>query len=294
MLAAGCSPTRGRSSGSEGTLPSGGITDENAPRVNLHRGGHGPPLVLLHGLGSTLRAWSPVLPALERTHDVLALDLPGFGESPPLRGRSTVPSLTDAVEEVLDATGLEDVHVAGNSLGGWIALELARRGRTRSVVAISPAGMWTGRESAYAHRLLWVLRSIARLVAPCAEELTRTRAGRVAALSSMMRRPWREDQGEAAYALRALAKAPGWDETHAWTFSHSARGLEDISCPVRIAWGSRDLLLLPRQGPRFVRVIPGAELHPLPGLGHVPMSDDSALVARTIAEFSAGAEQGGR
>jgi pimeloyl-ACP methyl ester carboxylesterase len=249
--------------------------------------------MLLHGLGSTLRAWSPVMAALQRSHDLLALDLPGFGESPALRERSTVPSLTDAVERVLDGAGLDTAHLAGNSLGGWIALELARRGRARSVVALSPAGMWTERESAYAHRALAVHRAVARVLAPHAEVLTRTAAGRGTFLSSMMTRPWRADPNEAAYAIRALAWAPGWRETHAWTFSHSARGLEEIRCPVRIAWGTRDLLLLPRQGPRFVRRIPGAELRPLPGLGHVPMSDDADLVARTIGEFTARAGDGG-
>jgi pimeloyl-ACP methyl ester carboxylesterase len=248
--------------------------------------------VLLHGLGSTLRAWAPVTPILEQAHDVVALDLPGFGESAPMRERSTVPSLADAVERTLDGLGLDVVHVAGNSLGGWIALELARRGRARSVVGLSPAGMWTARESAYAHRSLAFHRAAAVGVAPLAEVLTRTAAGRIASLSSMMARPWRADPKESAYAIRALATAPGWSETHGWTFSHRASGLEGIRCPVRIAWGTKDRLLLPRQGPRFVRVIPRAELRPLPGLGHVPMSDDADLVASTIADFAAAADNG--
>lgn len=247
--------------------------------------------MLLHGLGSTLRAWAAVTPILEQGHDVVALDLPGFGESPPMRERSTVPSLADAVERTLDGLGLNVVHVAGNSLGGWIALELARRGRARSVVGLSPAGMWTARESAYAHRILAFYRAAAVRVAPRAELLTRTAGGRIASLSCMMARPWRVDPEESAYAIRALATAPGWSETHEWTLSHRA-SLEGIRCPVRIAWGTRDRLLLPRQGPRFVRVIPGAELRPLPGVGHVPMSDDAGLVASTIADFTAAADNG--
>lgn len=271
-----------------------GVDDD--PALNLHRGGHGEPLLLLHGLGSTLRAWAPVMPALERAHEVLAPDLPGFGESPPLPPgrRSTVPSLADTTEAVLDELGMETAHIAGNSLGGWIALELGRRGRARSVVGLSPAGMWTARESAYAHRSLSVQRAIAARLAPYAAALTRTAAGRTALMSSMMTRPWRADRDEAAYAIRALAAAPGWDETHAWTSSHGAHGLEEVRCPVLIAWGARDMLLLPRQGRRFARRIPGAELRRLPGLGHVPMSDDAELVARTITEFAARAEHQGR
>src|SRR3982751_6114114 len=117
-----------------------------------HRAGSGDPLLLLHGLGLTWRCWRPVLPELERAHDVVAMDLPGFGAAPPLpRGsRPTVEALSDAIEGALDeAAGLDAVHVAGNSLGGWIAIELARRGRARSVVALAPAGFELPPERAY-------------------------------------------------------------------------------------------------------------------------------------------------
>lgn len=229
--------------------------------------------------------------SLERSHDVLALDLPGFGESPslPPGRRSTVPALADAVEHELAALGLEAPHLAGNSLGGWIALELARRGRARSVVALSPAGMWTARENAYATRLLRLQRSVAERLAPYAEAITGTAAGRAALFAGVTSRPWRLDPGEAAYAVPAAARAPGWRETLGWMSSNRASGLHEIRCPVRIAWGERDRLLLPRQGPRCVRLIPGAELRPLPGLGHIPMSDDPELVDRTIAELTSGA-----
>ena len=282
----------------ERAIPAGSVrtvAGSEPSGLNLHRTGSGEPLLLVHGIGSTLRAWSPVIPLLEHRHDVLAVDLPGFGESPPMPGgrRSTVPSLVDAVERMLDAAGLDGVHLAGNSLGGWVALELARRGRARSVVGLSPAGMWTRREIAYASRALSIQRAAAERLAPYAERLTRPTAGRTALLAAVMSRPWRADPDEAAYALRALAGASGWHETLAWTSSHRAEGVEEIDCPVLIAWGTRDTLLLPRQGPRYVRRIPDAELRPLPGLGHVPMSDDAALVARTIADFAAAARRAG-
>src|SRR5215207_7267465 len=100
------------------------------------------PLLLIHGLGLSRRSWKPVLPILTREHEVLAIDLPGFGAASPLPDRRpTVDALTDAVEAELDVTGVDRVDVAGNSLGGWIALELARRGRARSAVALSPSGL---------------------------------------------------------------------------------------------------------------------------------------------------------
>src|SRR5712691_7644762 len=124
------------------------------PCTHQHRGGAGEPLVLIHGIGSTWRVWKPVLPALEAEHEVLALSLPGYGESPPLEEEATVPALVDAVERELDAAGWDTAHVAGNSLGGWITAELASRGRARSAVAIDPAGLWTRKELAYSRRSL--------------------------------------------------------------------------------------------------------------------------------------------
>lgn len=261
------------------------------PTLHSRRAGSGDPLLLVHGIGSSLRAWAPVLPALEEAHDVLALDLPGFGESPPLAAGepSTIPSMADALERELDAAAIDTAHLVGNSLGGWLALELARRGRARSVVALSPAGMWFGRENAYARIVLRSSRAGARLARHWAGALTRTPARRAALLSTFFSGPRRLAAEEAAYAIRVLARAPAFDETLDWTLSHRAEGLDEIRCPVLIAWGTRDRLLLPRQGRRFARRIPGAELRSLPGLGHLPMSDDPELVARTILDFTAGA-----
>jgi pimeloyl-ACP methyl ester carboxylesterase len=110
------------------------------------RAGEGEPLLLVHGLGLSWGSWKPVLPLLTSEHHVLALDLPGFGSAPPLHDRTPiVAALTDAVEAELDRADFDRVHVAGNSLGGWIALELARRNRATSVVALSPSGLETPR-----------------------------------------------------------------------------------------------------------------------------------------------------
>src|SRR5690349_6553377 len=108
------------------------------PFTASHRGGSGPPLELLHGFLDTWRIWELVLPALERRHDVLALTLAGHAGGPALAGAS----LEDHVEQAMDAAGLATAHIAGNSLGGYVALKLAARGRARSVVALAPAGGW--------------------------------------------------------------------------------------------------------------------------------------------------------
>src|ERR1700736_627848 len=131
--------TRARSSRPPATpLP----TEEIAPDTEGHRGGSGTPLLLLHGISVTWRSWKPVLPLLEAHHDVIAPTLLGHSGAARLAAgvEPSLGALVDAVEAELDRLGLDKVHIAGNSLGGWISLELARRGRARSVVVFSPAG----------------------------------------------------------------------------------------------------------------------------------------------------------
>jgi pimeloyl-ACP methyl ester carboxylesterase len=258
--------------------------------LSIYREGSGDPLLLIHGIGSSRRCWAPVIALLAAGHDVLAIDLPGFGESPPLPWAvpRTVPALVDAVERQLDALGLDTVHVAGNSMGGWIALELARRGRANSVVAISPAGLGTPAENRRSRLTLLALRAVARGLASVADPVCRPASLRTLVCGLTCARPWRLDAGEAAYALRALAAAPGFRATLDWLFSHNAEGIEAISVPVTVLWGARDAILSPRQADRFKAAIPDCELHRLAGLGHIPMSDDPPLIARSILAVTGG------
>ncbi len=251
--------------------------------------GEGEPLLLIHGIGSTWRVWKPILERLEQRHEVLGVDVPGFGQSAPLPPgmRPTIEAMADALEQTLDAAGWDAPHVAGNSMGGWLALELGRRGRAASVVAISPAGMWTEKERIYSRSALRFQHAAATKIAPYADTLTRSALGRTLVLGGVTARPWRADPADAAEALRLFASAPGWKATLEEITNDRPRHLGSIDCPVRIVWGSRDTLLLPRQADRFVRAIPNAELVRLPGLGHVPMVDDPDAVADSILQFTA-------
>lgn len=255
--------------------------------LNFHREGSGEPLVLVHGLGSSWEIWEPVIPSLAERYDVVAVDLPGFGGSPAPDEAPSIATLTDGVEGLLDELGLGRARVVGNSMGGWVALELARRGRAVSVVAISPAGMGTARENAYASGLVRVLRAMAGPAARIAPTAARSGAGRTLLAGPLFARPWRMRPEYLVTAARRYAEAESFDSMRRWIFSHRAEGLDDVRCPVLIAWGSRDVLLLPRQAQRFVDALPDAELRPLPGLGHAPMSDDPELVASMIGEFAA-------
>jgi pimeloyl-ACP methyl ester carboxylesterase len=228
-----------------------------------------------------------MLPLLERRFDVLAMDLPGFGYSAPLpAGVGYTPeALADAVEGAMDEAGFQTAHIAGNSLGGWIALELARRGRARTCVPISPAGLMHAREKDLARAVLLAMRWLARN-APAPEPLLRNPVGRSLLAGPTRGRPWRADPDDLIEESRLFAEAPGFDATLANTINRQVAGLPDIRCPVLILWGAGDVILIPRQGRRFERLIPGAELRYLKGLGHVPMSDDPELLADAIGEFA--------
>jgi pimeloyl-ACP methyl ester carboxylesterase len=97
-------------------------------------------------------------------------------------------------------------------------------------------------------------------------------------------RPWRADPDDLVQQSALFASAPGFDLTLRHTMHRQVRGLNAIRCPVLVLWGTRDVVLLPRQGRRFERLIPGGELRYLKGLGHVPMSDDPQLLAGLIRQ----------
>src|SRR3954447_16697966 len=167
--------------------------------LDLHRGGFGAPLVLIHGIGHTWRGWTPMLPLLEERFDVLAVDLPGFGHSEPFPPSVdlTPEALADAVEDEMGRAGLERVHIAGNSLGGWVALELARRGRAETVTAISPAGLQHGRERDWGVSILRAIRWISQN-APPPPFLARNPVGRILAAGPSYMRAWRKNPDDLA------------------------------------------------------------------------------------------------
>ncbi|HEY6779824.1 MAG TPA: alpha/beta hydrolase [Thermoleophilaceae bacterium] len=257
--------------------------------LDQHRGGSGEPLVLVHGIGHTWRGWKPMLPGLEQRFEVLGVDLPGFGHSPPLPAGTpySIDAFADAVEEAFEAAGFDRPLVCGNSLGGWTALELARRGSVRGVVGISPAGLMAPREAEWATIVLNSMRNMVK-GAPLAAPLLRTTVGRTLLAGPSLGKPWRADPEDLIEQAELLANAPAWEPTLAELKpdGHVA-GLDEIRCPVLILWGTRDVILIPRQGRRFERLIPDAELKYLKGLGHVPMSDAPELLVREIVDFAA-------
>ena len=252
----------------------------------------GEPLVLLHGVGESVVGWQPIHQALSDHYDVIAFDLPGFGHSPALRPgiAPTAAALADAIEGELDRLGVAQFHVAGYSLGARVALELATRGRTLSVIAIAPDGLGTPLERVHQAAALLSGRALARLLAPIATPVAATGAGRSLFFAIQRRRPWLLPAEDAGRLLLDFAQAPGYLETVQAAMFDVPTRLERITCPVLLLQGTADPLVS-MQSPRFLALVGHAQLRWLPGLGHVPISDDPQLVASLMLRFLTTATQ---
>jgi pimeloyl-ACP methyl ester carboxylesterase len=257
-----------------------------------HRGGSGAPLVCLHGFTDTWRTWELVLPVLERHHDVLAPTLLGHAGAAPIVGEISADVLVDAVERAMDDAGFATAHVVGNSLGGYVALQLAARGRAESVVALAPAGGWAEGDESYKDTLdhFTTMRELLKAVAPHADAIVATADGRRRATqytttnfehipAELLAHQLRGVAScEAATALIELALREGWP-----------LDAERITCPVRMVWGTDDQLLRwPSAAARFRDTsLPHADWIELDGIGHCPQLDVPLEAAQLIVGFTA-------
>lgn len=260
------------------------------PSLAYTRAGSGAPLVLLHGLGSARGAWDPVIPALAEHFDVIAADLPGFGDSAPLAaGTEPHPAaLAAAVAGLLDELGItQRPHVAGNSLGGWVALELAAIRPLASVALLSPAGLWRNGTPWYCRVSLRASRWLTRHAAAPLNWAVRYRLGRALALGQTHAHPIRMTAGQARSVIAAMASCPGFDATLAATAHRRYLSGATINAPVTVAFGSRDVLLLRRQSRRLGELPHSTSVGELPGCGHLPMADNPAAVTALITAATA-------
>ncbi|MCU7727659.1 alpha/beta fold hydrolase [Actinoplanes sp. KI2] len=341
--------------------------------MNHHRRGTGSPIVLIHGIGSRWQVWNPILARLAEHHEVIALDLPGFGASAPddaiadisdagfavpsdagmavtsdpgmavtsdpgmavtsdpgmavtsdpgmavtsdpgmavttdggmaaasgagiagadgrpervsgggLSGTGSVPQLADRVGEFLTELGVERPTIGGSSLGGGVALELARRGVARSVVAFSPVGFFGAVGAAWCRTVVSAARAGGTTLSPALPRLFATRAGRVALCGVFYGHPAALAPEDCLADARALVTAPGFATARRrlgeWRVTSAITGV-----PITIAWGDRDLVLPRRQARRARQVLPNARHVRLPGCGHLPFADDPEACARLLLE----------
>ena len=254
--------------------------------INFHREGSGPPLVLLHGVGLSWQINRPVIGMLARDFDVIACDSPGFGGSPALPAGTVpaIPAYAERFAQFFGELGIERPHVSGNSMGGAIGLELARRGAVASVSAISPAGFWTPAERSFCQASLRSLANMPRALRPALLKLSGTRAGRTALLWQTFGNASRMPAEEPARILRNAWSSPALGPALAAfdEYTFAADGELDGTIPLTIAWGIQDRLLPYRtQAPRARTALPRAR-HLSLGAGHVPVFDDPRAVAEAI------------
>lgn len=258
--------------------------------LNYHRVGSGSPLVLIHGIGATWQCWKPLLPLLAEQHDVIAVDLPGFGRSRHLQVAQ--PSLTQmarCVLELLDALEVEQFHVSGNSMGGAVSVELLPSGRVLSYNGISSAGMTYGPSATLLTKpALRATYAVTRAIRPVARPLTGHVVPRAALMALMMGRPTRATQEQAIDLIEGCAIGSGFSPTLKHALRNEPLRLPAWDGPAQMLWGTRDLILPHRQATeRFRAAWPQLKIVDLPGLGHVPMAEDPQRIASLITEHTA-------
>ncbi len=249
-------------------------------------------LVLLHGILMSGNGWQDVVPLLSNHHQVYTPTTAGHRGGPPLpRSPATVDDLVDAVERFLDERGLERPHIAGLSLGGWMAIELARRGRAATVCALAPGGFWSAGDSAQTHvkKQIHKFVTMGRLARPVRPVVA------LAMKSATVRRIGFRDAACHADRITAAQSVDAVDDIIGCTVNvddllgsgeHIAP-LDPLPCPVTIAWSGNDRVIPVPACDKIARErVPQASFTTLPGVGHVPMVDDPDLVARTILEVT--------
>jgi pimeloyl-ACP methyl ester carboxylesterase len=254
--------------------------------MDLHheRRGSGPPLLLVHGLGGSRRSFDTIAGDLAAERELVAIDLPGHGESPALPGAPTVAALADAIAAFLREQDMTGIDAVGSSLGARLVLELARRNDVGSTVALDPGGFWNDRERKVFGASVAGSVRLVRALQPVMPALTANPVARTALFAQLSARPWALHDDALLTEMRSFATAPGFDGT--------LRELVDgppqegapagATPPILIVWGRNDLVTLARQAPRAARRFPGARLELLERCGHFPHWDRPEETVRLI------------
>ena len=252
--------------------------------------GQGKPLLLIHGLGGTWRSWAPILDRLTPHRTIIGIDLPGFGETPPLPGIVTIETLADAVTTFLTEQNLADIDMAGSSMGARLVLELARRGAAGAVVSLDPGGFWQGWEKTYFLASIGISIKLVRALQPVMPLITGTPVGRTVLFPQFSPKPWGLPPDVTLEEMRSYANSPSFDELlRNLVDGPPQRGAPagSLKKPLVIGWGRQDWVCLPRQAPRAQALFPDARLHWFEKCGHFPHWDQPAETARLILETTA-------
>ncbi len=258
--------------------------------MNYIRRGTGTPLLLIHGLGGSWRSWTPVLDGLAAERDVIAVDLPGFGATPPLPGEVSIRTLADALTDFLRENNLLGIDAVGSSMGARLVLELARRGGVLGrVVSLDPGGFWRGWEVPFFYYSVYFSVKLVRVLQPVMPVLTGSALGRTVLFPQFSPRPWDLSPSVTLTEMRSFAASPSFDELlHNLAYGEKQRGapLHSIKNTLVIGWGRQDRVCLPGQARVALDLFPDAFIYWFERCGHFPQWDQPAETIRLILDVT--------
>jgi len=249
------------------------------------RTGRGKPLLLVHGLGGSSRSWDTISGDLARNREVIALDLPGHGQTPAEADSGTFDGLARSLDEWLSAEDLIGIDMVGSSMGARLALEMARRGRAGAVVALDPGGFWQGWERTFFRATITASIGLVRTLRPALPAICNNVAGRTALMVQLSAKPWALDPALISRELISFADTPTFDAlVKDLATGENQRGFASTSAPIVIGWGRKDRLCLPQQAKRAMAVFQGATIHWFERSGHFPMWDQPKETIQVILD----------
>ncbi|CAN5511687.1 alpha/beta fold hydrolase [soil metagenome] len=256
--------------------------------MNYIRRGSGKPLLLIHGIGGSWRSWQTILDDLAIEREVIAVDLPGFGDTPPLSGKVSIRTLCDAVTRFLGENNLNGVDAVGSSMGARLVLELARRGGVLgSVVSLDPGGFWKGWQIPFFYHSVNLSIKLVRALQPVMPQITNSAIGRTLLFEQFSARPWKLSPKIALDEMRSFAESPSFDELlYNLAYGETQKGTpkDSIKKPLVIGWGRRDRVCFPSQSKLALEKFPDAKLHWFERCGHFPQWDKPQETVRLILD----------
>lgn len=257
--------------------------------MNYIRRGAGKPLLLIHGIGGSWRSWQTILNDLAETRDVIAVDLPGHGNTPPPEGRVTIATLCDSVTNFINENNLNGIDTVGSSMGARMVLELARRGGgvVGAVVSLDPGGFWQGWQIPFFYHSINSSIKLVRLLQPVMPSITNSKIGRTLLLAQFSARPWQLSPEVVLDEMRSFANSPSFDELlYNLAYGEEQKGASRgfIKAPLVIGWGRSDRVCFPSQAQRAIELFPDARLHWFANCGHFPQWDQRAETVQLILE----------
>ena len=254
-------------------------------KMNFVKRGQGKPLLLIHGIGSSWRTWDPIIHRLAVRREVIALDLPGHGQTAALNGENSIYTLADAIVAWLKDQQLTGVDCVGSSMGARLVLELARRGVVGAVVSLDPGGFWKGWQVPVFYYSVAASVRLLRVLRPLMPVITGNAVGRTLLLSQFSSHPWKVPAEVALVEMQTFAKTTNFDELLrrlAYGKTQEGAPLGSIKAPLVIGWGRQDRVVLPSQSSRALAAFPDAQLHWFDNCGHFPHWDQPEQTTQLI------------